>query len=639
MVYKYITLFFLFINVVGISQKKHDPTPEDISLAKELAITYPDDDIAILKDSLVINFDYNKKTKLVTANYRSIKTYLNLKSRTEIPIYIFYDDQSEIVDAELKYRNYKNSFFYLKDDYYSSDDLFYNDARVKWSVLNFPLLGYKYSLVYDKSYKDVKYFVNAYFDNVYPTLQKSITIHIPDWLDLEIKELNFDGFPISKNNFTQVKKGETSYTYTLENIEAVKKEEYSPGPTHFRPHLLFLAKSQTKKGVKKNLLNETKDLYDWYHSLVLQMEDDITILEEKTRSLIENCTTDEEKIKKIYYWVQDNIRYIAFEDGIAGFKPDESHNVFKKKYGDCKGMANLTKQMLKIAGFDARLTWIGTKRIAYDYSLPTIAVDNHMICTVLIDDKKFFLDATEKYNPLGNYAERIQNKQVLIENDDDYILDRIPSSTSSDNQENLVSLLEVEGEKLKGTVKRTYKGESKTNFLYNINNLKKDEKVEVLEYYIKSNDKNVLLSNINVSDISDRDGDLELSYTIAQNNAISAFENELYIDIDYYKSYKDLDFEKRKTAFQFPYKTFKKTTTTLKIPEGYTIKELPANLSVKNEDFDISFNYTLKEGKILYEKTINFSNAQIKKSTFKEWQSFYKKLKDQYQQQIILTKK
>jgi len=639
MVYKYIVLFFLIISIIGNAQKKYNPTPEDVSLAKELAAKYPDDDIAILKDSIIINFDFNKKTKLVTANYNSIKTYINLKSRTEIPLFIFYDDQSRITDTALKYRNNKNSDLFFKDEFYSSDDLFYNDARVKWTVVNFPLLGYKYSFTYNKSFKDIKYFVNTYFDNEYPTLKKSITVHIPDWLDLEIKELNFAGHSIAKDKVTNPKKRGTSYIYTLENGNAVAKEEFSPGPTHFRPHLLFLAKSHTKNKTKEKLLNETKDLYNWYHSLILQMEEDTSLLEEKTNALTENCTTDEEKIKKIYYWVQDNIRYIAFEDGVAGFKPDESQNVYKKKYGDCKGMANLTKQMLKIAGFDARLTWIGTKRIAYDYSLPTIAADNHMICTVLSENKKYFLDATEKYNPLGKYAERIQNKQVLIENDDDFILDRIPSTTSLDNQETLISTLSIDEEKLKGNIKRTYKGESKTNFLYNINNLKKDEKGKVLEYYIKSDDKNILLRDIEVSDISDRDGDLELSYTIEQNNAVSRFENELYIDIDYYKNYQDLNLKERKTSFLLPYKIFKKTSTTLKIPEGYTIKELPNNLAVQHKDFEISFNYSSKGDSIIYEKTIDFANAQIEESSFKEWQVFYKKLKDQYQQQIILIKK
>ena len=77
-------------------------------------------------------------------------------------------------------------------------------------------------------------------------------------------------------------------------------------------------------------------------------------------------------------------------------------------------MANLLKAMLIEAGFDARLTWIGTKRIAYDYSTPSLAVDNHMICSLVKDGEIIFLDGTEKFNSLGEYANRIQGKQVQL---------------------------------------------------------------------------------------------------------------------------------------------------------------------------------------------------------------------------------
>ncbi len=47
-------------------------------------------------------------------------------------------------------------------------------------------------------------------------------------------------------------------------------------------------------------------------------------------------------------------------------------------------MANLTKELLLASGFDARLCWIGTNHIAYDYSTPSMSVDNHMICALYI---------------------------------------------------------------------------------------------------------------------------------------------------------------------------------------------------------------------------------------------------------------
>jgi hypothetical protein len=71
--------------------------------------------------------------------------------------------------------------------------------------------------------------------------------------------------------------------------------------------------------------------------------------------------------------------------------------------------------MLQLAGYDARLAWIGTRDIPYDYSLPSLVVDNHMICALFLRDSTYFLDGTESYISFGDYAYRIQGRPALIQ--------------------------------------------------------------------------------------------------------------------------------------------------------------------------------------------------------------------------------
>ncbi|MEO6489675.1 MAG: hypothetical protein ABIO04_07015 [Ferruginibacter sp.] len=94
-------------------------------------------------------------------------------------------------------------------------------------------------------------------------------------------------------------------------------------------------------------------------------------------------------------------------------------------------MAHLTKEFLRSIRFDARLCWIGTNHIAFDYSTPSMAVDNHMICALIFQGKTYFLDATENYIGLNEYAERIQGRQVLIVDGDKYIYTKVPSTITS----------------------------------------------------------------------------------------------------------------------------------------------------------------------------------------------------------------
>ncbi|HPE83615.1 MAG TPA: transglutaminase-like domain-containing protein, partial [Aequorivita sp.] len=391
-------------------------------------------------------------------------------------------------------------------------------------------------------------------------------------------------------------------------------------------------------GERFTLFNETKDLYNWYKSLVDSMADDPSAIKEKVAELTANAKTDEEKIKNIYYWIQDNIRYIAFEDGLAGFKPDECQNVFKKRYGDCKGMANLTKQMLIEAGFDARLTWLGTKHIAYDYSTPSLSVDNHMICTVFYDGKKIFLDGTEKFNPFGEYAERIQGKQVMIENGESYILETVPVVAPEKNRETHVFNAKINNNALEGNVSLTYSGESRASFLYVFNNLRTEMKNEALEYYLKRADRNMMVDNIETSDLENRDDQLSIDFNLKQDNAVSSFDDEIYINLDYNQEYGKWLFNERNTDYEFAHKEYLSSEINLELPEGYKITELPKGIDVNTKNYKIFVDFELTDNVLHYKKVFVMKDAVVKKSNFKEWNETIKNLQSIYNQQIILVK-
>jgi hypothetical protein len=635
---KKLTLLFLFVTTLCVAQKNSDPTPEEINQAKTLKIQYPNDDLVLLESKDFVTFDIDKVKNQVTVKHQLNEEMLNISSRTDIHKHIFYDGQSKIDGFALKYRNKKSAYFNIKDESYTIDEFFFNDVRVKYASVDFPVQGYKYYFEATKNIFDVKYFTSLYFTDEYPTSMKEITLVVPKWLNVEIKEINFEGFNISKTIVFDAEKNADVITYSASDLAAGYKEEKSPGPSYIYPHLLVLAKSYTNNGESYTLFNETKDLYKWYKSLVDSMNDDRSSIKEKVAELTANAKTDEEKIKNIYYWIQDNIRYIAFEDGIAGFKPDESQNVFKKRYGDCKGMANLTKQMLLEAGFDARLTWLGTKRIAYDYSIPSLSVDNHMICTVFNDGKKIFLDGTEKFNPYGEYAERIQGKQVMIEDGDSFILDAIPTVTPEINKATHVFNAKINNNALEGDVSLTYTGESRATFLYVFNNLRSEMKNEALEYYLNRADRNMLVNSIKTSNLENRDDQLSINYLLKQDNAVSSFDDEIYINLDYYKEYGKSLFNDRNTDYEFDHKEYLSTEINLQLPEGYKVAELPKGIDVNTKNYKIFVDFELTDNMLHYKKVFVMKDAVVKKSNFKEWNETIKALQSIYNQQIILVK-
>jgi hypothetical protein len=632
-----LTLLVAFAVATASAQKNIDPTPEDVVLAKKIRTTYDKDDVAVLESNENISFELNKNESKVVVNHSIKELLMNINHRANIQKYEFYDSESKIETFNLKFRNDKNTNNYVADEFYKDNDLFYNDARVKYMAVNFPIQGYTYNYELEKKYDDVKYFTSLYFNDEFPVIKKQIIVTVPEWLNVELKEFNFEGANVTKSQ-TKDSKNNTVFTYTLNNVPALYKEEEAPGRSYIYPHILIIAKSYKLKGKDITLFNSTADLYKWYKSLVDLMKDDTSVLKSKVAELTATAKTDEEKIKNIYYWVQDNIRYIAFEDGIAGFKPDESNHVFENRYGDCKGMANLIKQMLKLVGFDARLTWIGTKHIAYDYKTPSLAVDNHMICTLFYKGKKYFLDGTEKFNSYGEYAERIQNKEVMIEDGDKFIIDKVPMATNESNKEIFKANLTIENEKLQGSCSKSYVGESRAQLLYVYNNFKSDKKSETLENYLSKSDKNTHVTNIKTSDLKNRDAKLTIDYTVSVENKVSSFDNEMYVDLEYMNEFKGFELKDRKTDYQFDFKKNYESLVTLTIPAGYKVTKMPTDLMVKENNFDIALTYQKTDKEIIYKKTFIFKNGEIKASEMTQWNAFIKNLIANYNQQITFSK-
>ena len=456
------TFFLICMSLLyfdSLSQK----VSEYAAVATELKKKFPKDEIIAIENKDSHDYFIDGSTGTLMIRQKSEAKFISLKSNTSLLLRNFSNNHVKTESYSLKNEKGRNQVHDKFCGSSVSDDIFYTDGQV--CVYKSALSQVGQFVAYESStlYNDPKYLTQVFFNEEYPSKKREINFTIPSNVEVELVEMNFAGFSIQKNN-SKTSKG-TEYTFTLENAEAMPKENNQPGYLHFLPHILVLCKSYTPpKGEKVTILSSTADLYKWYASLTAQLDTNYQLITSTVQELMKGKKTDEEKIRAIYYWVQDNIKYIAFEDGIAAFKPANAGEVFYNRYGDCKGMANLTKAMLQIAGFDARLTWIGTDKIPYSYSLPTLAVDNHMICTVMLKGKQIILDATEKQNSFGEYAERIQGKEILIENGKDFVLSKVPVEPIDKYREESDWKFSIVNKTLIGKGKTIWEGETKKIF-------------------------------------------------------------------------------------------------------------------------------------------------------------------------------
>lgn len=602
-----------------------------LSYAPAFAQT-PDDNVIITRREE--KYTFVQRDGQVFIREKSVTDYEATRIGTTIVISEFYDDQSTIdkVSASKKIKPQYNL--------YTSDNLFYSDARVCHFRLPFDSKGATAQVRFEKSYQDPRYFTTIYLSEPFFTREKTVEITVPHWMNFELNERNF-GDNIRKETRTDSKTNSRVYTYHITGENAMKKEPGMPGRSHIYPHILVLAKSSTADGIKTTYFETLDDLYGWYHSLVKTMHNDRAVTRSQAAEITAACTTDEEKIRAIFAWVQRHIRYIAFEDGIAGFKPDDAHEVLRKKYGDCKGMSNLLKELLVAAGFDARLSWVGTNHLAYDYSTPCLSADNHMICTLFRNDRKYFLDPTIKYMPLGEYPQTIQGRQTLIEDTDParYLLETIPSFSPVLNTDSLYGEFTIQNGTFVADARQYYMGESKQRLLSLMDGTPKERLDNAIRRFLESGKSQDAATDIRVNGVESQARAVELLYRLDYTSGMQSVGDEYYIDLDTEKEFMnhDVDIEKRRHPIAFDYKHHVVKHLVFFIPEGYRVTHLPGNLDIDKPGYHMRISYEQQAGRVIYRKEITINDILLKNESFAEWNADIARLRNAYMEQIAIA--
>ena len=110
---------------------------------------------------------------------------------------------------------------------------------------------------------------------------------------------------------------------------------------------------------------------------------------------LNSAKNKEEEINRIIHFVQDDIRYVGIEVNEHSLKPHHPHEVYSKRYGDCKDKSLLLVSMLKRIGIESYVALVSTdyrhKIVEY---LPSPYVFNHAIVAIQYNDELYYVDPT-----------------------------------------------------------------------------------------------------------------------------------------------------------------------------------------------------------------------------------------------------
>jgi len=519
--------------------------------------------------------------------------------------------------------------------------VFYDN--VKERQLIFPNLeaGAKKVYTYQTEFVDPFLLHKFIFGSNLPIKNSSIEIKTDKNINIGYKIFND---PSNSIEFSKTeKKGKWIYKWTLKYAKPVKFESNSPGYLYLIPHINVYIKDYVVNNQKVEVLGDIDKLFAYYKGFTknLNLIEDPT-LKAITLHITENLTTDEDKIKSIFYWVKANIKYIAFENGYEGFIPREASLICERKFGDCKDMASIITAMAKYANIKGvNVAWIGTREIPYSYNdLATPAVDNHMIAVYKKGAEYIFLDATDKETLYGIPTAFIQGKEALYGDGENYKIIPVPIVSAEKNEVNEQVKLTIEKDKLVGSGKVQFNGYSRSHILSRMGDATNKTRFEMIKSLVLKGNNKFNLKDYTEENLNDRDKPYQINYNFDLGNYVVKADKEIYINLFLEKPFEKLIIEKdRVSKFEFDYLTFVNNQYEFEIPKNCTVKYLPKNFSLDNDYVKANFAYEVKNNKILLNIHLQQKKLLLDKSDFEPWNKTIKELKNNYTETLILLEK
>lgn len=535
--------------------------------------------------------------------------------------FIFYDDYMTLDKASCGRLKPTHSS-------YTRDDLFFDGMKV---CLFEDMLTKKHprqTARFLRTFSDARRLARVSLNEAFFIRHKTVTVTIPQALQ-GVRIVGFN-LPEQITMKADMIGTDSVFTFTITDLPAWRDEPGSPPKNLVNPYFLIT-------GLFKNYT----DLYRWGHQLE-QVDTEIDDLDALIEKITADCTTDRERIANTFQWVQQNIRYVAYEAGMAGFQPDRPAEVLRKRYGDCKGMALLLKTLLKAQGFDARMVTVGTNRLPYDISdYPSLASADHAICAVVQQGQPLFLDATFHHIPAGYVPQQIQGRQAMMEDGDNCLLLTIPTMPTTASVDSLSYDYQIDADlgRLHGRAQCSLSGEMKEYFMNIYERLQQSTKDELLASTLNADDHSNTITGAAWADNDSRHAAAVITGMASNSHAVIASGDKVYVELNPHNTFHlHIDTTRRQNDFYRPILYNMVREVRLKVPEGYEVAHLPEDFRLTTAYGELACAFQRRDALIVFCQRATLTRRHIVRTDIPEWNNALSRWTDACNEQVILKR-
>jgi transglutaminase-like putative cysteine protease len=512
----------------------------------------------------------------------------------------------------------------------------FEDSRVKAVDPNYRTFPFTVEYSYEIIYNGVLDYPDW---NLYPGFNISVEkttmdVTIPFTMELRINQQECSIQPEIKEE-----DGFRRYHWVAQELKAIKSEpfglpfqEYAPtvflAPNDFKIDKYWgSSKSWLNIGKWNNILNEGLD--------VLPPETN-----EKVLSLVSGIQDEKIKIKILYEYMQNKVRYVSIQEGIGGWQPFPAETVDRLSYGDCKALSNYMKALLKTAGISSYYTRIraGSEEARIDPDFPS-PVFNHVILLVPLSTDTMWLECTSQTLPPGYLGSFTDDRDALVITEEGGKLLHTPVYSANENLLSRLAEVKVQpdGNALAKTI--TNYGGYYFDKYQQMLQLDEDDRKKAI-YRIVAIPTFELYSN-KYEEFKTRIPVMLERLEIGIPNFSSLAGDRLIFEVNLMNKMQRLPLNsaERKSEVFIRRSTCEIDSIIYSIPEGYLCDKLPARVSVTSPFGSYSAEtISVKEG-ILYVRKLQYTKGTFPPADYPRLVEYVEKIIRADAQKIVLTKK
>lgn len=545
--------------------------------------------------------------------------------------------EGTLYDAEgKKIKSLKKSD--IKDESGNSDASLADDSRVKWH--NFFYKVYPYTVEYEV---ELRYKGTMFLPDWQPqekpemsVQQSRLLVKCPAANPLRYKMFQYKGEPVVREDKT-----DKIYTWEISNIPATDYEYAAPSWRQLSTGV-YLA---TERFVLEDYAGSNaswKDFGKFVYDLTRGRDILPDPVKKKVQELTVGVTDVQEKIRRLYKYMQENSRYISIQLGVGGWQPFDASFVSNKKYGDCKALSNFMYALLKEAGIRSVYT-VTNRGNDDDYLLGDLPSSqfNHAVLFVPLGKDTTWLECTSQTYMQGYMGGDNCNRLALAVDENGGTLVRTPRYGYKENlQTRTIKAVVDEGGDMEAIIRSSYRAVQQDRLHHIINGLSRDKLMEFLKEDIELATYDIRNYKYEEEQQQELPVVQEMLDLVADNYAtVSGRRFFMVPNILSRSQRKPKAADERKNELELDFGFTDIDTVEIKIPAGYKVEAIPPDVELKTKFGRYSASIKFAGDMISYSRSMEQYTGRFPATDYAELVKFYETIYKADRSKLVLVKK